>query len=97
MSVYKITLEGGPIDLDVDDVVSAHDFVVERYVEASSAEEASALGLDLVRSDPKLMRSVGRDKLDSIEVIVSGVDAVPAERVPRVQPGFAFYPLEDAG
>lgn len=95
MSFFRVSLEGSPITIDLDGELQRVGFMVTRYVEASDSERAGHRALEVVRSDPKLLLSTGKEELDGMSLTVDGVEAVPSASVPDVQPGFAFFPLDE--
>ncbi len=95
MKTFKVVLEGSPITIDIDGERQPVRFVVTRFVEAANIEEAKRRAMHMVRTDPKLRRSTDGWQIEHMTVNVGRAEEVPANEAPTVQPGFAFYPLDE--
>ena len=96
MKSYKVILEGFPITIEIDGERQRVSFVVTRFVEADDLEAARERAVRMVRSDPKLRRSTDAWEIEHMKVIVGRAEEIPVDEVPGVQPGFAFFPFEEA-
>ena len=67
-------------------------FYTTRFVEAEDAEQAEALAVELIKSDPKLSNIVLNKRGDSPRVYVEEIEEV--KRL-RAQAGYAFYYEEE--
>ena len=70
-------------------------FYTTRFVEADSSESAELLAVDLLRRDKKL-RSVLNPRSDPPRIFAEEIDAIQADAVPEIAPGYTFFPADDA-
>jgi hypothetical protein len=71
-------------------------FYVTRFVEAADAEAAEAAALQALRAEPKLAPPAGCAPPGEARVFFEEIAELAAADVPRVQPGFAWHPMEEA-
>ena len=71
-------------------------FHVTRFVEAGDAGEAEAVALQSLRAEPKLIPPPGYTPSAQVQVFFEEIEEIAAWSVPAVQPGFAWYPMEEA-
>jgi hypothetical protein len=71
-------------------------FYVTRFVEAADPAAAEVGALRGLRAEPKLAPPSGYTPSGQERVFFEEIKAVAVERVPTVQPGFAWYSMEDA-
>jgi hypothetical protein len=71
-------------------------FYVTRFVQAGNEEQAEHRALEVLRADPKIAPPPGFRATDKTRVFFEAIEAVPAEAVPDLQPGFVWYPMESA-
>jgi hypothetical protein len=90
MPPFRILVRGSGLWISLDDEMQRVEFSVHRILDSTDAETAARQALALVRQDPKAQPLPGypRPTLTVDEV-------APADAVPAVQPGFAFYPDAD--
>lgn len=72
-------------------------FYVTRFVEAADPEAAEQAVVDSLRAEPQLAPPAGYTPDGQVRVDFEEIEELAAEEVPAVQPGFAWYPMEDAG
>lgn len=72
-------------------------FYVTRFVDASDAESAEVAALQGLRAEPKLAPPPGYVPSGEARVFFEEIVELAAERVPEVQPGFVWYPMNDTG
>lgn len=87
MPTFRVLVHGRGHWISVDDDLQRVEFYVARVLEADSAHAASERALELVRRDPR-----ARPMPDYPPPTITVAEVSPADAVPEVQPGFAFYP-----
>lgn len=70
-------------------------FYVTRFVEAADPEAAEAATLHSLRAEPKLAPPAGYTPAGQVRVYFEEIEELEAEKVPAVQPGFAWHPMRD--
>ncbi len=98
MKKYRVFIRGENFLIDLDGVEQKVGFYTTRFVEARGEEEAENAAIDLLRSDPKLVRGVRNQRDDTpmmyaeeIEEVESFGDFLVPGR------GFTFFPEEGEG
>src|SRR5579884_539933 len=71
-------------------------FYVTRFVEAPDLEAAKIAVLQTLRADSKLAPPPGFTPTGQSRVFFEEIVELAAEQVPAVQPGFVWYPMQDA-
>ena len=89
---YRILVNGQNFLLEMDGENRKTGFYTTRFVEAQDAEQAEALAVELIKSDPKLSNIVLNKRGDSPRVYVEEIEEV--KRL-RAQAGYAFYYEEE--
>jgi hypothetical protein len=69
-------------------------FYVTRFIDAADEADAKSKALAQLRAEPTLVSLIGKNFPAAAQVFFEDVSEWPAEQVPGVQPGFAFYPIE---
>ena len=95
MTYYRVFLRGENFVLDVEGKPTKMGFYTTRFVQANDSESAELLAVDLLRKDKKL-RGVLNPRSDPPLIFAEEIDAVQADEVPEIVPGFAFFPADDA-
>jgi hypothetical protein len=68
-------------------------FYVTRFVEADDEAAAELSALQGLQAEPKLTPPPGYTPSGQTRVFFEEIEAVAAEQVPTVQPGFVWYPM----
>ena len=92
MPHYRVALRGQNFRLDIEGQPSRVGFFTYRFVEAASAEDAELGAVQLLRDEGRLKPR--NDKADPPHVFIDTIEPVEAADVPKVVPGFAFFPDE---
>jgi hypothetical protein len=87
MPLFKITLRGRGLWIDIDGDVQRVGFRVTRVVEAEDVEGASQKALTLIRSDRKAQPLPEKSPPE-----ISVEEAEPTDSAPAVDAGFKFFP-----
>ena len=87
MPTFRVLVRGRGHWISVDDDLQRVEFYVARVLEAATASAASRRALELVRRDPR-----AQPMPDYPPPTITVAEVTPADTVPEVQPGFAFYP-----
>jgi hypothetical protein len=87
MSLFKVTILGRGLWIELDAKVCRVGFRVTRFVDARDPHRAAAKAIALVGSDSKARELPGKSPP---ELSVEEVERVT--RAPAVAPGFAFFP-----
>ena len=87
MPLFKVTVQGHGLWIDIDAEVQRVGFQVTRVVDADDGKSAAEKALSLIRSDPKARHLPGKPPP------TLSVDAVlVVDSVPTINPGFRFFP-----
>jgi hypothetical protein len=87
MPLFKITLRGSGLWIDIDGDAQRVGFHVTRVVEAEDVEGASQKAVTLIRTDRKAQPLPGKAPP---QIWVE--EAAPADSAPAVAAGFKFFP-----
>ncbi len=87
MPLFKVTVQGHGLWIDIDAKVQRVGFHVTRVVDADDPAGAAEKALDLIRNDPKARHIPGKPPPD---LVVHEV--LRAASAPAVNPGFMFFP-----
>jgi hypothetical protein len=87
MPLFKVTLQGHGLWIEIDAKVERVGFQVTRVVDADDVAGAGEKALALIRSDPKARQLPGKPPP---EIFVSKVQR--AASAPAITPGFRFFP-----
>lgn len=85
--LYKVTVGGRGLWIDIDARIERVGFRVTRVVDADDPGSAAEKALALVRTDPKARRIPGTPP-----PILSVDEVEPTTSAPAVSPGFMFFP-----
>ena len=89
---YKVLVRGENFLMNIDDVNQKVGFYTTRFVEAESEEEAENKVIDILRNDPKLIKSVLNKKSDSPMIYVEEIEQLKSFKGHPINgTGFAFY------
>ncbi len=87
MPLFKVTVQGHGLWIDIDAEVQRVGFQVTRVVDADDRTSAAEKALSLIRSDPKARQLPGKPPP---QLFVNEV--LPTDSAPPVNPGFMFFP-----
>jgi hypothetical protein len=87
MALFKVTLQGHGLWIEIDAKVQRVGFRVTRVVDADDPAGAAEKALALIRSDPKARHLPGKPPPTLSVDAVLRVDSAPA-----INPGFMFFP-----
>ncbi len=95
MKKYKVFVRGENFLINLDGVNQKMGFYTTRFVEAESEEAAESAVMDLLRSDPKLIKGVLNEESDSPMMYAEEIEELKSFKgFPVPGTGFAFYPEE---
>ncbi len=87
MPLFKVTVQGRGLWIDIDAEVQRVGFRVTRVVDADDPAGAAEKALSLIRNDPKTRHLPGKPPP------TLSVDAVlRVDSAPTINPGFMFFP-----
>jgi hypothetical protein len=87
MPLFKVTIQGRGLWIDLDAKIKRVGFHVTRVVDADDPRGATAKALALIRSDPKARQLPGKPAPE-----LSVDEVVPTSSAPAVAPRFRFFP-----
>jgi len=87
MPLFKVTVQGHGLWIDIDAKVQRVGFHVTRVVDADDPAAAAEKALGLIRNDPKARHLPGKPPP---QLFVNEV--LPTDSAPPVSPGFRFFP-----
>jgi hypothetical protein len=87
VALFKVTVQGRGLWIDIDAKVQRVGFHVTRVVEADDRNGAAEKALSLIRRDPKARQIPGRPPPE-----LSVDDVQRTASAPPVNPGFRFFP-----
>ncbi len=95
MKWFKCYIEGEnfPGELVKDDKLIG--FLITRFVQADSPEEAENIVLGRLKDEESLKLPAGVSPSAIAKVYFEQITEVSEEDVPSVQPGFTFFPMEN--
>lgn len=93
MPLWRVKLNGQNFWLRMNGTPKRLGFFTTRYVEASNAQEAELLAVQLIRDDPEL-RPVINEHSDPPKVFAEEIVQVAVPSHNRPNTGYTFYPEE---
>lgn len=92
MKKYKVFVRGENFLISLDGVNQKMGFYTTRFVEAEDNEAAEYAVMDMMRSDPKLVKGVLNEKSDPPMMYAEEIEELESfEGFPVPGTGFAFY------
>jgi hypothetical protein len=96
MKKYRVFVRGENFLINLDGTDQKLGFYTTRYVESNSEEEAEYAVMDMLRSDPKLRKSVLHDESEPPMMYADEIDEIESfEGIKLPGTGFAFFSDED--
>jgi hypothetical protein len=96
MPWFRCDVRGENFPSNVDDYGLLLGFYKTLFVEADSDEDAEARGVAVLKADPRLAAPPGHVPSGRARVFLEEITELPAADVPARQPGFVFFPMDDA-
>lgn len=95
MKNYKVFVRGENFLINLDGVNQKMGFYTTRFVEAESEVAAEYAVMDILRSDPKLVKGVLNEESDPPMMYVEELEELESMKgYPVPGTGFTFYPEE---
>jgi hypothetical protein len=95
MKKFRIFVRGENFLINLDGVNQKLGFYTTRFVEADDEEAAEYAVMDLLRSDPKLVKGVLNEESDPPMMYAEEIEELQSfETFPIPAHGFTFYPEE---
>lgn len=93
MKKYKVFVRGENFLINLDGVNQKMGFYTTRFVEAENEEAAEYAVMDMLRSDPKLVKGVLNEGSDPPMMYAEEIEELKSfKEFPVPGTGFAFYP-----
>ena len=95
MKKYKVLVRGENFLINLDGVNQKMGFYTTRFVEAENEVAAEYAVMDILRSDPKLVKGVLNEKSDPPMMYAEEIEELKSLKgYPVPGSGFSFYPEE---
>ena len=92
---YKVFVRGENFLMKFDGINQKFGFYTTRFVEAENEADAENKAMDMLRNDPKLVKSVLNEKLDSPMMYAEEIEELKSFKGHPINgTGLVFYPEE---